>query len=161
MYACTLVLRKELRRSRLKTTLPYERSSITKECMFLHNLWSSCMANRVFAEQSVAGFETNDLLHGLRTPREEIAFTARPKIHSHSQIFRYGRSIFCLPHRPKFSDFFDLCLHWVSIVRGLYDCSGSQCCRINWHFYVICDEININIFCDIMSACFCSSRILW
>ena len=53
--------------------------------------------------------------HGLRTPREEIAFTARPKIHS--QIFRYGRSIFCLPHRPKFSDFFDLCLHWVSVVR--------------------------------------------
>ena len=59
------------------------------------------------------------LNHGLRTPREEIAFTARPKIHSHSQIFRYGRSIFCLPHRPKFSDFFDLCLHWVSVVRGL------------------------------------------
>ena len=58
--------------------------------------------------------------HGLRTPREEIAFTARPKIHSHSQIFRYGRSIFCLPHPPNFSDNFDLCLHWVSVVRGLY-----------------------------------------
>ena len=57
------------------------------------------------------------LMHGLRTPSEEIAFTARPKIHSHSQIFRYGRSIFSLPHRPKFSDFFDLCLHWVSVVR--------------------------------------------
>ena len=42
------------------------------------------------------------LTHGLRTPREEIAFTARPKIHSHSQIFRYGGSIFCLPHRPIF-----------------------------------------------------------
>ena len=56
--------------------------------------------------------------HGLRTPGEEIAFTARPKINSYSQIFRYGRSIFCLPHRPKFSDFFDLCLHWVSVVRG-------------------------------------------
>ena len=56
--------------------------------------------------------------HGLRTPREEIAFTARPKIQSQSQIFRYGRSIFCLPHRPNFSDFFDLCLHWVSVVRG-------------------------------------------
>ena len=56
--------------------------------------------------------------HGLRTPGEEITFTARPKIHSHSQIFRYGRSIFCLPHRPKFSDFFDLRLHWVSVVRG-------------------------------------------
>ena len=29
----------------------------------------------------------NSFLHGLRTPGEEIAFTARPKIHSHSQIF--------------------------------------------------------------------------
>ena len=56
--------------------------------------------------------------HGLRTPREEIAFTARPKIHSQSQIFRYGWSIFCLPHRPNFSDIFDLCLHWVSVVRN-------------------------------------------
>ena len=56
-------------------------------------------------------------IHGQRTPREEIAFTARPKIHSHSQIFRYGRSIFCLPHWPNFSDIFDLCLHWLSVVR--------------------------------------------
>jgi hypothetical protein len=55
--------------------------------------------------------------HGLRTPREEIAFTARPKIQSQSQIFRYCGSIFCLPHRPNFSDIFDLCLHWVSVVR--------------------------------------------
>jgi hypothetical protein len=56
--------------------------------------------------------------HGLRTPREEVAFTVRPKIHSlHSQIFWYGRRIFCLPHRPNFSDIFDLCLHWVSVVR--------------------------------------------
>ena len=28
-------------------------------------------------------------IHGLWMPREEIAFTALPKIHSHSQIFRY------------------------------------------------------------------------
>ena len=56
--------------------------------------------------------------HGLRTPREEIAFTARPKTQSQSQIFRYGRSIFCLPHLPNFSDIFDLILHWVSVVRG-------------------------------------------
>ena len=48
-----------------------------------------------------------------------MAFTARPKIHSHSQIFRYGGSIFCLPHRPIFSDIFDLCLHWVSVVRDI------------------------------------------
>ena len=53
-------------------------------------------------------------------PREEIAFTARPKIQSQSQIFRYGGSILCLPHRPNFSDIFDLCLHWVSVVRGFY-----------------------------------------
>ena len=59
----------------------------------------------------------NDAYHGLRTPGEEIAFTAWPKIKSQSQIFRYGQSIFCLPHRPKISDFFDLCLHWVSVVR--------------------------------------------
>ena len=58
------------------------------------------------------------LHHGLRTPGEEIAFTARLKIKSQSQIYRYGRSIFCLPHRPKFSYFFDLCLHWVSVVRA-------------------------------------------
>ena len=59
--------------------------------------------------------------HGLRTPREEIAFTARPKIQLQSQIFRYGQSIFCLPHQPNFSDIFDLYLHWVSVVRGLDD----------------------------------------
>ena len=56
--------------------------------------------------------------HGLRTPREKIAFTAQPKIQSQSHIFRYDSSIFCLPHRPNFSDIFDLCLHWVSVVRG-------------------------------------------
>jgi hypothetical protein len=56
--------------------------------------------------------------HGLWTPGEEIAFTERPKIKSQSQIYRYGRSKFCLPHRPKISDIFELCLHWVSVVRG-------------------------------------------
>ena len=65
----------------------------------------------------------HDLNHGLRTPREEIAFTARPKIQSQSQIFRYGRSLFCLPHRPNFSDIFDLCLHWASVVRDIYTVS--------------------------------------
>ena len=45
--------------------------------------------------------------HGLQMAREEIAFTARSKIHSHSQSFRYGRSVFCLPHQPNFSDIFD------------------------------------------------------
>ena len=58
--------------------------------------------------------------HRLRTCGEEIAFTARPKIQSQSEIYRYGRSIFCLPHRPNISGFFDLCLHWVSVVRDTY-----------------------------------------
>ena len=56
--------------------------------------------------------------HGLRTPGEEIAFTARPKIKFKSQMFRHGRSKFRLPDRPKFSGFFDLFLNWVSVVRG-------------------------------------------
>ena len=80
-----------------------------------NNFWKT-----LESEQSSIKYKRN---HGLRTPREEIAFTARPKIHSHSQIFRYGGSIFRLPHRPKFSDIFDLCLHWVSVVR---DCNYSD-----------------------------------
>ena len=36
-------------------------------------------------------------IQGQQTPSEKIAFIARPKIKSQSQIFRYGRSIFCLP----------------------------------------------------------------
>ena len=69
--------------------------------------------------------------HGLRTLGEEITFTARPKINSQSQMFRYGQSIFCLPHWPKFSGFFDLCLHWVSVVhvpdynKGIYSVFAS------------------------------------
>jgi hypothetical protein len=56
-------------------------------------------------------------------PGEEIAITARPKNKSQSKIYRYGRSIFRLPHQPKISDFFDLCLHWVSVVRVSYESS--------------------------------------
>jgi hypothetical protein len=71
--------------------------------------------------------------HGLRTPREEMAFTARPKIQSQSQIFRYGRSIFCLPHRPNFSDIFDLFHHWVSVVRVRdYPFKTSVNCHYFW-----------------------------
>jgi hypothetical protein len=66
-------------------------------------------------------------IHGLRTPREEIAFTARPKIHSHSKIFRHGRSIICLSHWPNFSGIFDLYLHWVSVVHGGRVCSVAFC----------------------------------
>ena len=61
-----------------------------------------------------------------RTERKQ---PSRPKIQSHSQIFRYGQSIFCLPHRPNFSDIFDLCLHWVSVVRVLTP--SSPCCLLH------------------------------
>ena len=47
-------------------------------------------------------------------------------------IFRYSRSIFCLPHQLNFSDIFDifdLCLHWVSVVRGL---NFSEIANLLW-----------------------------
>ena len=59
------------------------------------------------------------IYHVLRTPGEEIAFTARPNIKSQSQIYSYGQSVFCPPYQPEFSGFFDLCLHWVSVVHVL------------------------------------------
>ena len=87
-------------------------------------------------------------LHGLRTPSEEIALTARPKIHFHSQIFMYGRSIFCLPHRPKFSDFFDLCLHWVSVVRGFLYRYLTYMAR--WLYFVT--DSSINCVCSLIKS---------
>ena len=74
--------------------------------------------------RSCQKFEFVSFKHGLRTPSEEILVTARPKIHSHSQIFRYGQSIFCLPHRPDCSDIFDLCLHWMSVARAFKQSSS-------------------------------------
>ena len=72
--------------------------------------------------------ELNLLSHGLRTPREEIAFTAMPKIQSQSQTFRYGRSIFCLSHRTNFPDSFHLCLYRVSVVRDANDLNWKEKC---------------------------------
>ena len=42
-----------------------------------------------------------------------------------------GRNQLPLPNfsvRPKFSDFFDLCLHWVSVFRGILDRNILQSC---------------------------------
>ena len=66
------------------------------------------------------------LKHRLRTPREEIAFTAWSKIHSHSQIFRYDRSIFCLPYRPKFSNIFYLCQYSKRCIACIGNCCHSE-----------------------------------
>ena len=38
--------------------------------------------------------------------------------HSSHRIFWYCQSLFCLPLRPRYSDFSDVCLHWVSVVRA-------------------------------------------
>ena len=56
--------------------------------------------------------------HGLRTPREEISFTDGRKFNPNPKFLGTAEAIFCLPHQPNFSDIFDLCLHWVSVVRG-------------------------------------------
>ena len=71
--------------------------------------------------------------HWLRTPGQENTLTAWPKIKSQSQIYRYSRSIFCLPHRPKILGFFDLYLHWVSVARA----------RQHWNIYRPWDDQGI------------------
>ena len=60
------------------------------------------------------------LHHRLQTPVKEIPFNEQLKINSHPQIFRYVQRIFCLPHWPKFSDFFDLRLQWVFVLHALH-----------------------------------------
>ena len=67
--------------------------------------------------------------HWLWTPREDSLPCTAEKIQSQSQIFRYGQSIFCLPHRPIFSDFIALWLHWVS--------SDQVHFRKNWSYLFI------------------------
>ena len=93
-------------------------------------------------------------MHGLRTPRQKIAFTTRPKIHSHSQIFRYVGSIFCLPHRPEFSDFFDLCLHWVSVV-----CANQDWLFVDLWFFTNLACCDLKIVCTYMKIK--TKSILW
>ena len=86
-------------------------------CSSFLRIWLHILQKKT-RNRSIQILGINSFLHGLRTPGDEVAFTARPKINYHSQTFRYGRSIFCLPHWPKFSGFFDLCPHWVSVVCG-------------------------------------------
>ena len=127
-----------------KDWCPSNRRTKVHTCtiFFLLHKWSTWIKSQLFERFSQDylptfrhPFKELPNNHGLRTPREEIAFTAQSKIHSQSQIFRYGQSIFCLPHQPNFSDIFDLCLHLVSVVRanniwthrmGLASCSNPQ-----------------------------------
>ena len=83
--------------------------------------------------------QSNILNYGLRTPSEEIALSPWPKIKPQSIIFRYGRSIFCLPHRHKISDFFDSCLQQFSLVRFL----NNELCLV---FFVTLSQVNLKSF---------------
>ena len=76
-------------------------------------LWFKCLL--WFMPKLVACFKTEHLYLNTRT-RDEITFTAQPKIQFQPQLFRYGRSIFCLPHWPTFSDIFSLCLNIYSFI---------------------------------------------
>ena len=118
--------------------------------LFLFTYWKksdSCVYTDFFYIHLV------QLIHGLWTPGEEMAFTEWPKIQSQSRIFRYGRSVFCLPHRPKFSDFFDLCLHWVSVVHELIQTTNTNleslqrffCLSTFWVRYKVNFPIEIKI----------------
>ena len=56
--------------------------------------------------------------HRLQTPSKES-----PSLHGRKSNLNpklYCRSILRLPHRLKISIFFNLCLHWVSVVHGFY-----------------------------------------
>ena len=67
-------------------------------------------------------------LHGLRMHKEETPFNALPKINS--QIFRCGRSIFCLPHLlifdPKFAHTIYCKLKRKAGIQGLKPVQNSK-----------------------------------
>ena len=84
---------------------------------------------------------SDDLVHGLWRLSEEIAFS------KYGQKSTPTPNFLGLPHRPKFSDFFDLYLHWVSVVRALV-----PNCAIRWlsstklhHQVYYCSKTNYNL----------------
>ena len=77
--------------SKHKTTFKSNCSVLKKSG--LENI--KCMGSKATMQWS-PNIEVYISTHGLRTPGEEITFTAWPKIHS--QIFRYGQSIYFVCH---------------------------------------------------------------
>ena len=78
---------------------------------------------------------TDQILFVLTTDYGLPPVMKSPSLHSQKftptpKVLVYGRCIFCLPHWHKFSDFFDLCLFWVSVVRGLDNVSRKNFWRI-------------------------------
>ena len=79
----------------LKWTTVISQIPISSSCVLSQDQWNI----RDGWDFSQSSF---NCYHRLRMPKEELAFTTRPKIHTHSQIFRYGRTIFCLQYQTNF-----------------------------------------------------------
>ena len=70
-------------------------------------IWKLFQPNAIVEESNYWSFFLLALVmskHGLRTPREEIAFTARPKIHSQSQILGTAKAYFVCHISPIWFD---------------------------------------------------------
>ena len=52
----------------------------------------------------------------------------------------------CLPYRPNFSDIFDLCLHWVSVVRDLPHYLLNV--RKKSNFWITYTPLLVNVVCE-------------
>ena len=114
--------------SMVKTETPQQAYHSVGEIFFGVAFLNSCTSvipnpnlqiNKVLSNSNkTGGTKQKSRRQGLWTTREKIVVNARPKIQSQSQIFRYGQSIFCLLRWHNFLDIFDLCLHWLSVVRG-------------------------------------------
>ena len=73
--------------------------------------------------------------HGLRTPGEEIAFTARPKFTPTPKFLGTAEAYFVCHIGPSFQNFFDLCLHWVSVVRVILRHCAAIHSSLQFSFY--------------------------
>ena len=49
----------------------------------------------------------------------EMAYKTWPRITPQSQMFNVAEAYLSATFNPDISNFFDLCLHWMSLVRGL------------------------------------------
>ena len=95
--------------------IPYESSKLSRYARFIITMPYKSRYSFAACKREYKG---HLLFFGTDYGRpKEKTFTTRPKINSHYQISRYGRSIFCLRHRPNFSDIIG-CPY--SVVFGMY-----------------------------------------
>ena len=80
-------------------------------CPVIANLTAS--APRLFCSSYCCCCLTQLTVHGGRMHDKEMACRTRPIITPQTQIFSYLSATF----GPNTSEFFDICLHWVSVVH--------------------------------------------